>query len=121
MSRLDRPRLAYSRRVFLLSIPAAWVSSATFAAPTAGKGRQIQFQPHTYQDPSTEFPVVRVTDPSVASILPPPNARAVAKNNNSMIFASDASGRMEAYRLELKTGQAKQLTEAEALAPSSLT
>ena len=116
MSWASRPGLACSRRAFLLSIPAACL-----AAPATGKGRIVSFPAVSYADPSTEFPVVRLTDPSVSSRLPPYGARSIAKNGNSAIIASDASGRMEAYRLDFKSGQARQLTEAESLAPSSVT
>src|SRR5258708_7622790 len=100
--------LACSRRAFLLSIPAA-----CFGAPATGKGRSVSFPTVSYPDPSTELPVVRLTDPSVSSRLPPYWARSVSKNGGYMIFATDVSGRMEAYRLDFKSGQGRQLTESE--------
>ena len=65
--------------------------------------------------------MLRITDPSVSSLLPPNTTRHIAKNSAWMIFACDASGRLEAYRLDLKNGQARQLTESEHLIASSLT
>lgn len=38
-----------------------------------------------------------------------------------MLYASDAGGRFEAYRMDLKRGEARQLTEAEGLQARSLT
>jgi len=106
-----------SRRGFLFAVPFAIAAKAA----TTGKGRQVPSALERYLDPSTEFPVERLTDPASTSILPPPDARTISRRGNFLLYASDSSGRMEAYRLDIKSGQSRQLTEAATLDPRSLT
>jgi oligogalacturonide lyase len=101
---------ACSRRSFLFAIPAACLAASKIV-PSAF---------HRYSDPSTEFAVLRLTDPSFTSLLPAHYQRILARRTNFLLFASDLSGRMEAYRMDLKTGAAHQLTEQEGLSPASL-
>jgi oligogalacturonide lyase len=101
--------MALSRRWFLLSLPAAGLGQ------TNGKGRVLPCAFKRYADPATENPVVRLTDPACSSIL-----RSVSRHG-FLICASDVSGRYEAYRIDLKSGQQKQLTDASGLDPHSLT
>ena len=61
-----------SRRGFLLTLPLSIAVRSTARAATTGKGRVVPSASERYLDPSTEFPVERLTDPSVTSILPPP-------------------------------------------------
>src|SRR5579871_605663 len=89
---------------FLLSIPAFRLTAGVFR----------------YADPATEFPVTRLTDPAYASIPAAFYNRGISKHN-FMLYSSDVTGRFEIYRMDLKTGQAKQLTECETLNPGSLT
>ena len=72
-----------------------------------------------YTDPATEFPVSRLTDPAYSSFLPPFYARAVSRRSSFLLYASDVSGRYEAYRMDLKSGQSRQLTDAADLDPAS--
>jgi hypothetical protein len=103
--------LPVSRRSFLLAAPAAcWAASKTVPAAF-----------FRYRDPSTEFPVIRLTDPSFTSLLPAHYQHSIARRGNFLLLASDLTGRMEAYRLDLKTGVARQLSEEEGLDPGSLT
>jgi oligogalacturonide lyase len=74
-----------------------------------------------YSDPTTELDVFRLTDPEHASILPAWYNRAVARNSASLLFSSDRTGSMQAFRMDLKSGEAHQITEAADLDPSSLT
>jgi oligogalacturonide lyase len=106
-----------SRRGFLLALPL----TINARAATTGKGRVVPSAIERYLDPSTEFPVERLTDPGATSILPPPDSRTISRRGNFLLYASDSSGRVEAYRLEIKSGQSRQLTEATALDPRSLT
>jgi oligogalacturonide lyase len=99
----------------LLALPLSIASAAA-----TSKGRQVPSAVERYLDPSTEFPVDCLTGPSAISILPPPEARTVSRRGNFLLYASDSSGRMEAYRLDLKSGQSRQLTEAAALDPRSI-
>ena len=106
---------ALSRRCFLASL-----SAAGFAAEITGKGRILPSVAQRYADAATDFPVTRLTDPAHTSRLPPHYARAISKHSNFLIFVSDMTGRFEAYRMDLKTGQMRQLTEAEDLDPASV-
>src|SRR5438034_8587279 len=105
----------YSRRFFLAAIP-----SACWAA-TTGKGSLLPSSVFRYADPTTEFPVFRLTNPEHTSALPPHYARAVSRKGSFLLYASDASGSMQAYRLDLKSGQARLLTDAESFDPDCLT
>jgi len=105
------------RRWFLLSLPAA----AGFAAELPGKGRVFPSAVTRYPDAATEFQVARLTDPAHVSLLPSFYNRAIARRGNFLVYSSDLTGRLEAFRLDLKNGQSRQLTEAEDLDSSSLT
>ena len=116
-----REASALSRRGFLLSIPVATILKRTgFAAELGSKGRHFPAATFRYADPSTEFPVTRLTDPAFTSILPACYNRPISKHN-FMLYASNVAGRFEAFRMDLKNGQSRQLTEAENLDPASLT
>jgi oligogalacturonide lyase len=102
----------YSRRFFLAAIP-----GVCYAA-TTGKGSVLPSSVSRYADPTTEFPVFRLTDPQHTSALPPHYARAVSRKGNFLLYASDESGSTQAYRLDLKTGQSRLLTDAESFNPA---
>lgn len=102
--------MALSRRLFLASLPAISFGQ------TVGKGRILPSAIKRYSDPATEFSIQRLTDPACTSILA---ARGVSRHGFA-ICASDVSGRFEAYRIDLKSGQQKQLTEAAAMDPHTL-
>ncbi|HEY6347731.1 MAG TPA: oligogalacturonate lyase family protein [Bryobacteraceae bacterium] len=103
--------LLVSRRSFLLASPAACL----------GASKTVPAALFRYRDPSTEFPVLRLTDPSFSSVLPAHYQHSIARRGNFLLLASDLTGRMEAYRLDLKTGVARQVSEEEGLDPRSVT
>src|SRR5580704_6321715 len=103
-----------SRRWFLSTLPVGC------AAALAERNKPVSTG-FLYKDLSTEFPVLRLTDPAFTSRLPAHYGRAVARRGNFLLYASDVSGRMEAFRMESKTGVSRQLTEQEALDPASIT
>lgn len=110
---LRPPRL--SRRAFL---------SLAAAAPAAGQSRKGATFPSDrrwYPDPLTELPVFRLTDPAWSSYLPPAYQRAAARRGNFLLFASDRTGQPQAFRMDLGSGESRQLTEMQALDPTSLT
>jgi oligogalacturonide lyase len=72
-------------------------------------------------DPATEFPVVRLTDPAHSAFLPDYTCRAVSRRNGFLLYSSDRTGALQAFRMDLRTGESTQLTDAAALDPSSLT
>ncbi|MGD1096261.1 MAG: oligogalacturonate lyase family protein [Bryobacteraceae bacterium] len=108
-------RAACSRRWFLMAAPAACFGQAR--PPLQNFPSAIK----RYSDPSTEFTVVRLTDPAYTSRLGASYGRAVSRRTNFMLYACDISGRFEAYQLDLKNGQIRQLTRSEDLDPASLT
>ncbi len=99
-----------SRRSFLFA-----VSALTPAVALASRGDTSPAEPMTFADRATESPVIRLTDPQVSSFLPPYYGYAVSRKGDYLVYASDATGRMEAYRLDLKKNESRQLTEAESL------
>src|SRR5438270_849255 len=106
----------WTRRTFL----ASGVAAAGFAAESH-KGASFPGAFHRYSDPTTEFEVYRLTDPSNASVFPAYYNRTIAKNSFWMLYSCDRSGSPQAFRLDLKTGETRQLTEAQDLDSASLT
>jgi hypothetical protein len=113
MSSVSGPSAAPSRRYIL----AALAGIPAFAQ----KSRTVPSAIFRYSDPSTEFPVIRLTDPMCFSRLPAHYGRSLARRGNYMLYASDVNGRMDAYRMDLKSGVSHQLTEVDGLDPASLT
>jgi oligogalacturonide lyase len=105
----------FSRRGFLFATVAA--------APLAAQPKKTSFPPEVkrYEDPTTELDVFRLTSPEHSSTLPAYYNRAIAHNNASMIFCCDRSGTPQAHRMDLKTGETRELTDAQDLDGSSLT
>src|SRR5579883_2968005 len=106
----------WTRRTFL----GAGFAAAAFGAE-GHKGTSFPSAFRRYSDPATELEVYRLTDPASASILPAYYNRAIARNSSWILFASDREGSPQAFRLDLKNGESKQLTDAQDLDPSSLT
>jgi oligogalacturonide lyase len=106
--------MALSRRWFLASLPAACLGQSN------GKGRVLPSAFKKYADAATENPILRLTDPAHNSILPASYAHSISRHG-FLVCAADISGRYEAYRIDLKSGQQKQLTDAAGLDPRSLT
>lgn len=109
----DQYMQRWSRRGFL-----AYSAAQCAYAEIAGKGRMFPSVAARYADPATEFVVIRLTDPQSTSLLPPPGNRAMSARG--LLYASDVSGSWQAFLMDMKTRQSKQLTEAEQLDPGSL-
>jgi oligogalacturonide lyase len=105
-----------SRRGFLFAGLAAYQLQAQQRKPAT-------FPPEVkrYEDPTTELEVYRLTDPGHSSTLPANYSRAIAHNSGSLFFCCDRGGGPQAHRMDLKTGETRELTEAEGLDGSSLT
>jgi len=78
-----------------------------------------------YADPATELEVVRLTDPAFASGMTAPHLRQFVRRGESLLYwseryASDSPGARQAFLLDLKQGESRQLTQAPALDPASL-
>src|SRR5579871_1614380 len=109
---LDSSTSALSRRAFLGVVPAVCFAATKSAIPSAAV---------RYNDPSTEFPVVRLTDPMFSSRMPAHYQHSVARRGNYLLYSSDLQGRIDAYRIDLKTGVSHQLTDDKDVDPRSLT
>ena len=106
-------RNPYSRRAFLASLAVA----ARAGEPTA-RGRILPSVAVRYADPATEFPVLRLTDPQFSSSLPAIGNRGVTARQ--LLYASDLDGKWQAYRMDLKSKESRQLTDAGNLDASSI-
>jgi len=106
-------RLQFGRRLFLASSLAPLLTAEQ-------KGAVIPSSWHRYADPSTEFEVLRLTDPAHACTLPAYYNRALARRGGFMIYAGDQAGSLQAYRMELHNGESRCLTEAAKLDASSI-
>ena len=100
-----------------------FVSGLATARLIAASTKGTAFPPDTrrYPDPTTELEVFRLTDPAYSSTLPAYYNRAITRNSAAMVFCCDRDGSPQAFRLDLKTGQEKQLTQTKELDGSSLT
>lgn len=101
------------RRLFLASLAAA-----TYAAEPTAKGRVFPSVAVRYPDPATEFTVLRLTDPQFTSSLPAPGNRGATARQ--LLYASDFTGTWQAFRMDLKSKESRQLSEAEHLDPTSI-
>lgn len=102
---------AVSRRGFLASVTGAVClgQDATRGLPSVAV---------KYLDPATEFVVIRLTDPQYSAFLPSEGTRTLS--NRTMLYASDASGKWEALRMDLRTFESTVLTDAATLDSQSL-
>src|ERR1035438_3416743 len=105
----------FSRRGFVLSgltglqLSAQQKKSAIFPAEVK-----------RYEDPTTELDVYRLSDPAHSCTLPAYYSRSIAHNSASMLICSDRGGSPQALRIDMKSGETRELTEAEDLDGSSL-
>ncbi len=74
-----------------------------------------------YADPTTDNDVFRLTKPDYNTTLPAYSNRIIARSSTWMLCCCDRAGSPQAYHLDFKTGQMKQLTEAAELDGASLT
>lgn len=63
--------------------------------------------------------MLRLTDPSHTSLLAAAYARSLSRRGNWLLFSNDRTGAFQLYRMDLKTGQSRQLTELDELEPGS--
>jgi oligogalacturonide lyase len=105
----------FSRRSFVFSGLAARLLAQSRAGIT------LPSEIKRYADPATELDVYRLTDPAHASTLPPSYSRAIPHNSGWLLFGSDRGGAPQAFRMDLKTGESRELTAMESLDTSSLT
>lgn len=91
----------------------------------AAAGRLAPPEWKRYPDPATELEVLRLTDPSFASGMTAPHLRQFTRHGDAMLcwserYAADSPGARQAFLLDLKRGESRQVTEAPMLDPISL-
>lgn len=94
--------------------------SGVVAAHAADRGQLAPPEVTRYPDPATDFEVSRLTDPAVENWLPAASGRPISRGGNFLIYASARSGSPQAWRMDLKSGQSRQITQADGLVPTSL-
>src|SRR5436190_22759783 len=97
-----------SRRSFLVSALGARLLAQ------AGRGAAFPSAVRRYPDPLTELDVYLLTDPAHTSLLPAHYNRAFTRNSATMLFTSDRPGSFQAFRMDLKNAQTRQLTDVAA-------
>jgi len=107
--------VSLTRRSFVISLAGAGACIA------ADKGQAFPSEAKRYADEATENYVVRLTDPAHQSWLPAPYSRAISHKNDFLLYSSDRTGVVQAYRLDLKNGESRALTGVPDLVPDSLT
>lgn len=74
-----------------------------------------------FADPATETPIVRLTSPAFAHLLPASGNRYVQLKPRVLYCSSDRiGGRMMPFQIDLRTGTVRQVAETAALDPASL-
>jgi oligogalacturonide lyase len=106
----------WTRRSFFLTIAAA-----RLAAQTRNKLPTFPSDAKRYPDPSTEIDVYRLSSPSYSTQLPAPYARAIASNSSYMLVTCDRAGSPQIFRLDLKNGEMRQLTDMPDIDPATVT
>jgi len=105
----------WTRRAFLLSGLASWAFTEQ-----KEKGALIAPAWRRYADPATDLEVYRLTDSAYSSWLPAYYSRALSRHGGFVLYTSDRTGAPQAYRMDLHTGEAHQLTEGAHVDPASL-
>ena len=103
----------------LASLPG---SLATAGVQVRGKSKPLPRVGEFFRfaDPTTEVPVVRLTNPATTSLLPAPTNAFVSVKDRFLVFSSDRTGRVTPFRLDLRTGAVNQIVAAAELVPQSL-
>ena len=109
----------FSRRRLLLAAGAMLAASAPGLRGASGKGETLPADWGRYTDPSTEFEILRLTNPAYTSHLSAPPGRAIARRGEFVILATDRTDTLQLQRLDLKSGQSRVLTTASHLHPGA--
>jgi oligogalacturonide lyase len=107
--------LTLTRRLFVASLASA------SACLSADNGQTYPSEAKRYADEATENAVVRLTDPAHQSWLPASYCRPISHKSDFLIYSSDRSGAVQAYRLDLKSGQSRVIADTADLVTGSLT
>ena len=108
-----------TRRAVLAALPtglAAGIKSATKKAPPLPNVGEF----FRFADAATEIPVVRLTNPATASVLPAATNRFISLKSRFLIFSSDRTGKATPFQLSLRTGALTNLENTAGLDTKSL-
>lgn len=93
-----------SRRAFLAALPAVCGAQQLLQVPSEQK---------VFRDPATEWDLTRLTDPRASNCWLPENPlRSLSSRNNFLLYGSDRAGEIEAFRMDLKSGESRQWTRS---------
>jgi oligogalacturonide lyase len=95
--------------------------AASGFASERGKGVLFGSDLAHFPDPATELDVFRLTNPAYATHLPAYYSRAISHRGQFLLCWSDRTGTPQAFRLNLKSGEWVQVTDAAALDGATLT
>ena len=109
----------FSRRSFVIAGLAGTRLAAQGPEGTP-KGTTFPSDWRRYSDPTTEMEVYRLTDPAYSSTMPAYYNRAIAQSSAWMLFCCDRGGSPQAFHMDLKSGETRQLTEAEGVDGASI-
>jgi oligogalacturonide lyase len=104
-----------TRRTFLATLATAALHGQS------EKGKSFPSEWKRYSDPATEFEVHRLIDPAYSSHLPAYYNRALAHRGGFLVFCADRTGSNQAFRMDLKSGECRLLTDNQELDAASLT
>ena len=85
------------------------------------KGTVFPSDAGRYPDPLTAIDVYRLTSPEYSTTMTAYYNRGIAHNSSWMLCCSDRTGSAQPFRLDLKNGEMKHLTETEDLDGTTLT
>ena len=85
------------------------------------RGATYSSDAQRYPDPLTELDVYRLTNPEYSTLMPSYYNRAIARNSSWMLCSCDRTGSMLPFRLELKSGEMKELARVDGLESATLT
>jgi oligogalacturonide lyase len=101
--------------------PRRAILGAALGLPLVADERDAPSERRRFQDETTELEVVRETDPAIRCVMPRPYNRVFSKRNRFLLYASERSGTLQAWSMDLKDGKNRRLTNAANLDPASLT
>src|SRR3954447_22782894 len=110
------PMAGLTRRVWIVSGIAA---VRLFAE--GKKGEAFASDSGRYPDPLTELDVYRLTKPDYSTSMTAYPNRGIARNSSWMLCCCDRTGAPQAFHLDLKGGEMKQLTDTHDLDGTTLT
>jgi oligogalacturonide lyase len=85
------------------------------------RGETFPSDSERYADPLTELDVYRLTKPVYSTTMTAWYNRGITRNSTWMLCCCDRGGSPQAFRLDLKNGEMKQLTQTDGLDGSTLT